>query len=529
MSVGDRESNGNSIGLSSTMEPQAPCRVPVPMTSSLQAILTNWHEAPRVRALNAADLNPSGSYILCWLQQALRGVDNPVIDAAILLGNSLGVPVLVYHGVREDYPYASDRLHTFILGASRDLERDCEARGLACVQFVDRATHRERGLVYRLAVDAAAVVLEDQPAFVAQWQSERFAARAEIAVLAVNAACVVPPAALEQGVGTTSAFRRRHERVREDWYGWTDASPEVTRFDGPLPFKPDVLATRVDADMARLVAECDIDHSLPPSDMFRPTREEVGSRLRRLREEVLPAYAGARNDPSRPEGASTLSPYLHFGLVGPREVVASVLAADVPSSNRTKFLDEMLTWREWFHFRARSLRVPEAYGRVPDWARRELSEHAPDPRPELETLEALTRGETADETWNACQKQFLIDGWMHNNLRMYWSKRIIAMTPSPEAGWATACYLNDRLSLDGRDPSTYGNIAWAFGDAAPGYGRRPVFGLVSSRSDGAIRKRVGDAWIQEAAARPAPRVMVPDEAPVDPYLTEQIPLGSGRS
>ena len=83
----------------------------------------------------------------------------------------------------------------------------------------------------------------------------------------------------------------------------------------------------------------------------------------------------------------------------------------------------------------------------------------------------MVHGETRDETWNACQKQYLIDGWMHNNLRMYWAKRIIAMTPDPRTGWATACYLNDRLSLDGRDPSTYGNLAWACGDAAPGVPR----------------------------------------------------------
>ena len=36
------------------------------------------------------------------------------------------------------------------------------------------------------------------------------------------------------------------------------------------------------------------------------------------------------------------------------------------------------------------------------------------------------------------------------------------MTISPEAAWAPACYLNDRLSLDGRDPSTYGNIIATF-------------------------------------------------------------------
>ena len=242
----------------------------------------------------------------------------------------------------------------------------------------------------------------------------------------------------------------------------------------------------------------------------------------------MPAYAGARNNPARPEGASTLSPYLHFGVVGPREIVATVLSVDVSSGTKAKFLDEMLTWREWFHYRARSMRVPESYGRVPDWARRELAEHAADPRPGLETLEALTLGQTSDETWNACQKQYLIDGWMHNNLRMFWSKRIIAMTATPEAGWATACYLNDRLSLDGRDPSTYGNIAWAFGDAAPGYGRRPIYGLVSTRTDGAIRKRTGEEWIRRAAARSGPSIAVPNEPPVDPYLTAEVPLGPSR-
>jgi len=184
---------------------------------------------------------------------------------------------------------------------------------------------------------------------------------------------------------------------------------------------------------------------------------------------VLPAYAGARNDASRPEGASTLSPYLHFGVVGPREIMAAISEADVPEASRSKFADELLSWREWFHYKARGLRVPESYARVPNWARKTLDAHASDPRPGVEALHALTHGETADETWNACQRQYVIDGWMHNNLRMYWAKRLIAMTPDPRTGWATACYLNDRLSLDGRDPSTYGNLAWAFGDAAPGY------------------------------------------------------------
>lgn len=124
----------------------------------------------------------------------------------------------------------------------------------------------------------------------------------------------------------------------------------------------------------------------------------------------------------------------------------------------------------------------------------------------------MLRGETRDATWNACQRQFLSDGWMHNNLRMYWAKQIIAMTPDPVTAWATACYLNDRLSLDGRDPSTYGNIAASFGGGAPAIRDVPVYGRVPTRGDGSIRGRPnGPEWLSAAAAMPVPAVRVPDD------------------
>ncbi len=74
------------------------------VTPGLPPALASWREVPRVRVLNGRSLERNGRYVLCWLQQALRARDNPVIDAAVRLGNALEVPVLVYHGVREDYP-----------------------------------------------------------------------------------------------------------------------------------------------------------------------------------------------------------------------------------------------------------------------------------------------------------------------------------------------------------------------------------------------------------------------------------------
>ncbi|MBB4153971.1 deoxyribodipyrimidine photo-lyase [Sphingomonas jinjuensis] len=487
------------------------------MTRPLPDTLAGWAEAPRVRALNDRAIAAGGRYVLCWLQQALRAVDNPVIDAAIRWGNALGLPVLVYHGIREDYPYASDRLHRFILTAGRDLAAGCRERGLACVHHVDREGRREKGLVHRLGNEAAAIVLEDQPTFVARWQAERVAARATVAVLAVNAACLVPPAVLGGDIRGRSGFLRRHEPERDRWRASEAEVPSVSPFAGPLPFAPDDLEA---VDLDALLVGLSIDHGLAPSASFPGGRAAAEARLRRLVDEVLPAYAAVRSDATRPDGASGLSPYLHFGVIGPREVMAAVDAAKAGAKHKAKFADELLGWREWFHWQAHGLRAPERYDRVAGWARDTLADHAGDPRPDLETLNALVHGETRDESWNACQKQFVIDGWMHNNLRMYWAKRIIAMTPSPEAAWATACYLNDRLSLDGRDPSTYGNIAAMFGSGAPGRADVPIYGVVPTRGDGSTRKRdTGPAWLRAAAERPVPRLTVPATPPVDPYLT----------
>ena len=134
----------------------------------------------------------------------------------------------------------------------------------------------------------------------------------------------------------------------------------------------------------------------------------------------------------------------------------------------------------------------------------------------------MLRGKTHDETWNACQRWFLIDGRMHNNPRMYWGKYVIPIMASPEAAWATACYFNDGLSLDERDPSTYSNIAAMFA-GSPSDRERPVYGRVAWRR--LLRRREGgDAWLVAAASRSEPQVSNPADVPVDRHLTGEPPI-----
>ena len=166
--------------------------------------------------------------------------------------------------------------------------------------------------------------------------------------------------------------------------------------------------------------------------------------LRRLRDFVqhdLARYETKRNHPEV-KGTSRLSPYLHFGNIGP---VTIALACDeavqqgrAPASARDRFLDELIGWRELsssvcpLQPQLRQLGLRRTVGET------SLREHAGDPRPQRYTLAQLERGETYDELWNAAQREMVLSGWMHNYMRMYWAKKILEWAPDPATAfdWA---------------------------------------------------------------------------------------------
>ncbi|MDT7855390.1 deoxyribodipyrimidine photo-lyase [Rubrivirga sp. S365] len=460
-------------------------------------------------------------YVLCWLMQALRADENPAIDAAVALGNDRGLPVVVLHTLDNTYPYASHRLHRFILEASQELEGGVEARGLRFVRYVRRAAGAQTAgaqtagaqtagaasvdVAARLAERAAAVVVDDVPTFVTREYADRLAERLDRAVLAVDACCAVPMNAFEAPLTTTKAFRAAHTPLRDEHLD-TDLrqEPAAPPFDGDL----DVEHEPLDSDLDAIIAACGVDMTVPPAPGWAGRRSAALDRLRHAVEHVVPRYKWTRNNPALDDATAAISPWMHFGVLSPREVARAVLdaeaAGDVHPAARWKFLDETLTWREVYHHRCRWEPDWAGWSGLPADARETLEAHASDPRPALYSLDELARGETDDETWNAAQKQFLLDGWMNNNLRMYWVKQILKWRETPQDTFATACWLNDRFSLDGRDASTYGGIRWGFGDAKLWSSERPVYGHVASKSDRALRKRDGvPAWLVEQAAREA--------------------------
>lgn len=244
-----------------------------------------------------------------------------------------------------------------------------------------------------------------------------------------------------------------------------------------LPFEP---TTPTPETVPELVASCDIDHTVPPARTIRGGTAAAQARLAYFLGHGLPRYADERGDPNV-DGTSMLSPYLHFGNISAAEVLLQARAAG-PDARFAKFQDELLTWRELsfnFVYYNRRHRTVEA---VPAWARDELRRGEADARAVLYTDDVMEQAQTGDELWNAAQRAYLVDGWMHNTLRMLWGKAIIQWTPNAVEALRVLEQLNNRYSLDGRDPNTYGGIHWILGKFDRPFYRRPIYGTVRYQS-----------------------------------------------
>jgi deoxyribodipyrimidine photo-lyase len=70
-------------------------------------------------------------------------------------------------------------------------------------------------------------------------------------------------------------------------------------------------------------------------------------------------------------------------------------------------------------------------------------------------------------------------GKMHGYMRMYWAKKVLEWTESPEQAVEYLKYLNDHYSIDGGDPNGYAGIMWSVaGIHDRPWIERPVFGVI---------------------------------------------------
>ncbi len=203
----------------------------------------------------------------------------------------------------------------------------------------------------------------------------------------------------------------------------------------------------------------------------------------------LDDYNELRNFPEL-DKQSGLSPYLHFGQISAQRIAIEVQKSIARNESKEAFLEELIVRKELADNFCYYNQNYDNFDGFPDWAKKTIDIHRNDKREYVYSTEAFENGETHDKYWNAAQFQMLNTGKMHGYMRMYWAKKILEWTESPEKAMEVAIYLNDKYQLDGRDSNGYTGIAWSIGGVHDrAWTERPIFGKIRYMNEGGLKRK----------------------------------------
>ncbi|GIW77788.1 MAG: deoxyribodipyrimidine photo-lyase [Phycisphaerae bacterium] len=421
----------------------------------------------RCHVLNEKPENPRGRYVLYWMQQSQRAFYNHALEAAILKANKLDLPLVVVFGLMDNYPEATERHYAFMLDGLRDVQNDLADRG---IKFV--CVHNEpKEAALRFSDESACVVCDRGYLNHLRVWREEVADRAGVKVVEVETDLVVPiETASDRDEFAARTLRPKIHRVWKDYL--VPLKTHKPRHESTrMHLKGDFDLNDPNSVLSRIQCIRDVKRS----PLFKGGYHEADRRMKAFVEKRLRGYAEGRNEPADGH-TSHMSPYLQYGQISPLDLALRVMDADVPQPDRDAYLEEMIVRRELAHNHTWFNRDYGQYRSLPEWSRRSLEKHCSDRRDPQYTREQLEQARTHDVYWNAAQMEMVVTGYMHNYMRMYWGKKILEWSATPQQAYETTLYLNNRYFLDGLNPNSYGNVGWIYGLHDRPWTERPIFG-----------------------------------------------------
>jgi deoxyribodipyrimidine photo-lyase len=423
----------------------------------------------RIQLLNDPEIR-KGEYVLYWMQQSQRAEMNHALEYAIREANRLKQGVLVGFGLMDDYPEANQRHYIFMLEGLKETQSSLAKRGIKMVVQKGAPPDVALGLGNR-----ASMIVCDRGYLRHQKKWRRKVAReAGCRVLQVESDVVIP---LEV-VSDKAEYAARTIR------------PKIHKHLGDylinfkkIPVKISSLNLHIRSmnltDIYAMLAKLSIDRSITAvTSFYKGGTSEAQKIFNNFLKHRLPQYVDHGNQPQT-DDISHMSPYLHFGQISPLYLALQVQSADNSLQEaKNAYLEELIVRRELAMNFANYAEDYDSYKCIPQWAQKTLSEHRKDRREFIYTRRQLEDAETHDEYWNAAMREMRYTGFMHNYMRMYWGKKILEWSKSPEQAFKTTLAINNKYFLDGRDPNSYTGVAWVYGVHDRAWFERPIFGKI---------------------------------------------------
>lgn len=396
--------------------------------------------------------------VIWWIQRDQRLVDNWTYIAAATEAINLNQPLVAVFCLREKYLDALPRAFDFMLQGLDELFNTLTEKSIPLIllQSENKSQKVPEDLLLKLVSDlrAGAVYTDFNPLRQVMSWKQQLGRKLSCPLIEVDTHNIIPCriASMKQEYAART-FRPKVERQLEQWLHDFPELPENTSLQSNF--------------FALL------NQNLPQNVRIGEVEDETIGALSILYSKTQKYF---QSIPLRSK--SSLLP--QSGCTAANKSMKEFIV-------RRELSDNFCFYNEHY----------DSFKGLPVWAQKTLKEHANDMRPYQYSQKQLENGETHDKLWNTAQLRMVRTGSMPGYLRMYWAKKILEWTVSPEDALSITIKLNDRYMLDGRDPNGYTGAAWSIGGVHDRpWVDRPIFGKIRLMTlSGCYRKFDVDVWV----------------------------------
>lgn len=433
-------------------------------------------ENRRVKYLNKYPVK-DGKYVLYWMQAAQRAEFNHALEYAVQRANFTTKPLVVIFCVEPNFPEANARHFHFMLEGLAETQKSLKRRHIRMVVKTGNFVK----IITAAAKDACEVIVDAGHLKFQQKCRLDVARELTCKLTQIETNLIVPPeAASSKEEYSAKTFR---PKITKQLNRFLKKPPNSKCKRSSLGMEFNGLGIN---DSDAVIKKLKIDRSVGKTEFFKGGTSEAKRLLKIFIKEKLADYGKTSSDPSK-SGLSDMSPYLHFGQISPIYIALEILKHG--GAGAKAYLEELIVRRELAHNFVYYNSNYDKLEATANWAMRTLNVHKKDRRPYIYSLKQLEKAQTHDKYWNAAQKEMVITGKMNGYMRMYWGKKILEWSKSPQQAFRTALYLNNKYELDGRDPNGYAGVCWCFGKHDTAWRQRPVFGKVRYMNAEGLRRK----------------------------------------
>ena len=405
-----------------------------------------------------------GDSVLYWMVRDKRAVDNWALIAAQKHAITHKIPLIVCFQYIGKFSNANIRQYKFLFEGLKETLQILQSHNIPLFLIQGKAEIKIPELIKKFHVGA--IFTDFSPLNIYKRRLNKVLSKTNIPFYQVDAHNIVP--IWEASDKQEYAAYTIRPKILSKLNNFLVEYPKITKH----PFSINNHPAKIEFE--NIYQGLEIDNSIKELDWIVPGESAAIDTLHSFIENKLIDYDEKRNNPNFQQ-LSNLSPYIHYGQISAQRIALELVQFD----NADSFLEQCIIRRELSDNYCYYNEKYDDYNGFPEWAKKSLNEHWNDPREYIYNKEEFENSATHDNLWNAAQNEMKTKGKMHGYMRMYWAKKILEWSNNPESALQIAIDLNDKYSLDGRDPNGYTGIAWSIGGVhdRPWF-ERPVFGKI---------------------------------------------------